>query len=108
MSAYCDQRHLMAALVANGDAPPLVMVHNAAGPVPAYVLLADGLANTMVSIEGTGSGSTVHAFDTPRESWLLGCPSCPSAAESWLDAQQLRDALSSGQERIGLRRGERT
>ena len=82
----------MAALVANGDAPPLVMVHNALGPVPAYVLVADGFAYAMVSTDG--QTASVGAFGTPRKSWLLSCPSCPEAAECWRDAAVTRRVVT--------------
>jgi hypothetical protein len=55
VDAYCPSGHLTAVLSPNGAAPPLVMVHNAQfGPVPALVLLDDGIALAMTSYDDDG------------------------------------------------------
>lgn len=106
VSAHCLNRHLIAALVPNGDGDPFVKVHSLAGPPrPAYVLLAGGLVEAWLFKEE--QGDVVRALDAPREKWSLRCPICPLADNMyWLDAQQLRDAVSRGRQNLGLRRVE--
>lgn len=105
VDAYCPDRHLTAVVSPNGDAPPVVMVHNAGlGPVPQLVLLPAGLAGAMTWTDDDGS-SRISAMGTPRSDFEVDCATCVRAY--LLEAEPLFAALAAAPrktKRLQLRR----
>jgi hypothetical protein len=92
VDAYCPSGHLTAVLSPNGDAPPIVMVHNPRfGPVPQLVLLPDGVAGATTWTDDDGRSRISAMSDRGMPSFEVDCATCVRAY--LIEAEPLHQAL---------------
>lgn len=93
--------HLIAVLVPNGPADPLVLVPAAHRPTPMLALCDAGLVAVLVSFDGP-DGPTVGYLGTPQPSFDIDCRTC--ARSFTLPAQALGDRVRTATRRTPLLR----
>lgn len=90
VDVYDDCQQLATLVHAGGD-PPLLYLPQVGSPVPAYALVGDQLAATLVSVGS--DGPRVAVVGTPRASCEVWCDACRSTFEvGGAELQNRRDA----------------